>query len=339
MKTFLAIGKLLGGLLALLAFIGFFLPPEVHIEETIRVNADPARCFYMLQDLENWKNWSGIVPDSNNGIRVKEAADGSRNWLIWESEPGSLNRGFIRLQQSIPHAQIHLTFQAGNLGPAKSRFLLRPFDKGTEITWTFEVNPGLNPYAKLRALIWERHVHRIYSEGLIQFAKQVNTYETPPFKATYSWGEIPAGNRIFVQRYGVSSLQIASELQKVLGEIQLLAAENKWTILSPPWAIFENRQAGKQDFQAGFYIQEKIPGHLPLPFQSRSVSAKPALVCHFQGNSSLTFLMETDMLIRLQAEKKTPAGPLFEFYLTDPVAAKNPLDIKTDIFLPYQSAP
>lgn len=329
----------MAGLLAMLAFIGFFLPPEIHIEESIQVDADPARCYYMLQDLENWKNWSGIVPDSSNGIRLKEAPDGSRNWLTWESEPGSLNRGFIRLEQSIPHSQVHLLFQAGNLGPAKSRFLLRPYGKGTEITWTFEANPGLNPYAKLRALIWERHVHRIYMEGLKQFAQQVKSYETPPYRATYTWGEIPAGNQIFVQRYGVGSLEVGSELQKVLGEIQLFAAENKWTIVSPPWAVFENRNEGPQNFQAGFYIREKLPSQVPLPFQTRTVKVQPALICHFQGNPSLTFLMETDLIIRVKSEKRVPSGPLFEFYQSDPVSARNPLDIKTDIFLPYQPAP
>lgn len=136
MKILRGIGIGLGGLLALLIIVSFFLPNKTNTEAEITIQATPAKIFPMVSRLRSWPEWTAWGPEQIADIQYSfdGPEQGVGSVMHWESVEtnGTLTIQAIEPDQSMRYS---ITMEGGN-GAAEGSFTLTPQGGGqTRVVW------------------------------------------------------------------------------------------------------------------------------------------------------------------------------------------------------------
>ena len=136
MKILRVIGIGIGGLLALLIVISFFLPNKTSTEVETTVDAPPARIFPLVSRLKSWPEWTAWGPEQISDIQYtfegpEQGVGSIMHWTSAETN-GTLTIESVEPDRSMTYS---ITMENGG-GAAEGGFTLTPLDGGqTKIVW------------------------------------------------------------------------------------------------------------------------------------------------------------------------------------------------------------
>ena len=162
--------QILSGLILLvlaLVAIAFVLPDRAVVARSIVIEADPDRIFphvNSMQKTEAWSPW--LSRDPNTKLTYSGPDSGVGNKLEWASDHPQVGSGTQEITASTANASVETALDFGPMGTAKASFTLASAEGGTEVTWGFVTELGLNPMARWMGLMMDRWVGADYEAGL-----------------------------------------------------------------------------------------------------------------------------------------------------------------------------
>jgi hypothetical protein len=187
MKILKVLGLVLGSLVALFFLVTAFLSPRSHMERAIVVNATPATIFQVINNYQNfnqWSPWAAIDPNTKYFFEGPASGVGAK--MRWESTNDQVGNGAQWILESEENKRIKSQMQFSEMGGTyTSEILLTPVEGGTEIVWTYEgdvTGTGISSSMyKVMGLMMDSFLGPIYEQGL---ARLRNVVEAVPAQTT-----------------------------------------------------------------------------------------------------------------------------------------------------------
>lgn len=144
---------------------------------------------------------------------------------------------------------------------------------------------------------------------------------------------------LYIKDSAASSERISQKLATAYGvKLPDAMKKNKIKAAGPPMAWYRSSKA-PFFFEAGIPVDKK-PARLPKGIFVKNIGGEPALIAHFFGPYSSTFVGYEVLTEWLKDRKKTRSSLPYEVYVTDPMDKDgkmlDPYKVQTDIVFPYK---
>jgi uncharacterized protein YndB with AHSA1/START domain len=170
----IAIG--LGVIVVLLLIVGLLLPSKIHVERSITISAPQASVFAALNSLREfnkWSPWAKYDPTMTYSFSGPETGVGAR--MEWQSkEMGNGTQEIIAVEND---RRITVALDFGEMGQATAYYALQPLASGTQVTWGFDEDVGMNLLGRYFGPFMDGMIGKDYEEGL---ASLKTLLEIPP---------------------------------------------------------------------------------------------------------------------------------------------------------------
>ncbi len=150
-----------------LAGVSYLLPGKAEVSRSITIDAPPEAIFpYVnsMQETEKWSPWLSRDPETKLAYSGPETGVG--NTLNWSSEHPQVGSGSQEIVESVENQKVRTSLDFGPMGTASASFVLQPEGAGTEVTWGFTSDLGMNPMTRWMGLMMDRWVGSDYERGL-----------------------------------------------------------------------------------------------------------------------------------------------------------------------------
>ena len=155
------------GLVIVLAAAAFALPREVSVARSVSIAAPPAKVFaYVnsLQKLNEWSHWAAMDPAMK--VTHEGPTEGVGAKMSWTSDNAQVGTGVQEITESVPDERVVSRLEMGGMAPAGAYFDLEPEGEGTLVTWTIEMDMGMNPIGRWMGLMMDGMVGKDFDAGL-----------------------------------------------------------------------------------------------------------------------------------------------------------------------------
>ena len=156
-------------LLIILALVGvsYLLPGKAEVSRSITIDAPAAKIFpYVnsMQETEKWSPWLSRDPETKLSYSGPDAGVG--NTLNWSSDNPQVGTGSQEIIESTPDQSVRTALDFGPMGTATATFALQSEGAGTQVTWGFVSELGMNPMSRWMGLMMDDWVGGDYERGL-----------------------------------------------------------------------------------------------------------------------------------------------------------------------------
>ncbi len=319
-------------IIVLFFVVSIFLPSDMYVERSIKVDASPKTAFTQVNTIKNWEKWSPWTDiDPNMKITYNGPLSGQGAEYSWVSEEGKVGNGTLTLIESKPYEKIHTKLIFGGKDMGKGTWKFEQVDDSTTITWMMEGELGF--FMRWAKGVMENSVGAMFDDGL-QNLKQV-TEKLPKSGISIVIKDM---QHILCIRDSSSldSKEISEKLSSAYDEISTFMRKNQIMLAGPPLAI--NNQFDKNVkwvFEAAFPLNsDEIPtpnGRLRL---DKLPGGKLVKAIH-KGAYEESHNTYEEIMKYIKDNKLQIAGNSYEVYLNDP-SKVHVEDLETHIFFPVK---
>lgn len=154
------------GLVVLLVVGAYLLPRVVHVERTVVINASAEEIFPLVNDYARFNDWSPWAHRDPDAIyEFSDVTSGVGAEMRWSGN-AQVGTGRQEITLSEPYSRIETWLDFGAQGTAEAFFTFEPVDGGTEVTWGFDSDMGMNPIGRYMGLMMDTWVGGDYETGL-----------------------------------------------------------------------------------------------------------------------------------------------------------------------------
>lgn len=144
---------------------------------------------------------------------------------------------------------------------------------------------------------------------------------------------------LFIKDTAATSQRISEKLALIYEDkLPAFAAKNNLKIIGPPVAWYKSNKPPFV-FEAGMPVDKK-PAKLQKGILVKNIGGDSAVIAHFYGPYSSTFMAYEALTDWLKENKKKTSGLPYEIYVTDPVDKNgkllDPYRVQTDIIFPHK---
>jgi effector-binding domain-containing protein len=162
-----------GVLLIVATVAAFMLPRHVRVERTATIAAPRATVFTVLngfRQFNKWSPWFELDPEAKYTYEGPGAGVGAK--LSWVGNPKTLGSGSQIITASDPYGKVAANVDFGQGGrPARQVYALDADGTGTKVTWSIDVDLGMNPAARFFGLGFEGMIGKDFDKGLALLKK------------------------------------------------------------------------------------------------------------------------------------------------------------------------
>jgi effector-binding domain-containing protein/uncharacterized protein YndB with AHSA1/START domain len=154
-------------ILVILLIVAFVLPRNVRVERTVVIDAPAATVFTLVngyKSFNQWSPWYDRDPGAEYAFEGPEFGVGAR--MSWSGDPKAVGSGSQEVVESRPFGSVVTRLDFGDEGSGTARFTILPAEDGTQVTWGFETDLGMNPASRYFGLLLPRFIAADYDEGL-----------------------------------------------------------------------------------------------------------------------------------------------------------------------------
>ena len=157
------------GLLLIVAIAAaYMLPRNVHVERSATIAAPRATVFTLLnsyKQFNRWSPWFELDPEARYTYEGPGAGVGAK--LSWVGNEQTLGSGSQVITASEPYEKVAADVDFGQGGgPAKQVYTLTAEGAGTKVSWSMDVDLGMNPIGRYFGLGFEGMIGKDFDRGL-----------------------------------------------------------------------------------------------------------------------------------------------------------------------------
>ena len=319
----------------------YMLPRNVRVERSATIAAPRATLFTLLnsyKQFNRWSPWFELDPEAKYTYEGPGAGVGAK--LSWVGDPNKLGSGSQTITASEPYEKVagDVDFGQGG-GPAKQLYTLTAEGSGTKVSWSMDVDLGMNPIARYLGLGFDGMIGRDFDKGLGLLKKFA---EGLP-KADFAGLEIEAASvePATVAYVSTSSAKtdaaVAAAIAKAYGEVGAFLKAQKLNQAGAPITI----DTGSSD--AGYVFDAAIPVDgapaKPVPPDSRvqlkqTYSGK-VLKVSLRGSYSQIPATYDKIAAYIAAHGIETNGNPWDEFANDPATVKES-EVLTNIYFPIK---
>ena len=182
MKILKWIGIVVVSLAILFVGVAFLLPSQAHCERSLVIDAPPEVIYPLLNDLEQWQEWTPWNADRDPSLKLEYSDDpvGKDAWYSWKGD--ELGNGKLQISSTDPASGVEYDL-AFNDGAQLSTGGLKmvPAEGGTKVTWSFVGEMGNNPIGRYFGLMMDGMLGPDFEKGLgsLKEVAESRAKETP----------------------------------------------------------------------------------------------------------------------------------------------------------------
>jgi effector-binding domain-containing protein len=240
-----------------LAGLGFLLPKTRHIERSITIDSPPCVVFARVNGFASFDDWSpffAMMPDARYASTGPEFGVGSA--MTWTRTGAEPETGSQTIVASTPYERVDVALDLGSQGDAQSAYLLEASDSGTRLTWTFEVDYGLNIIRRYQGLLLDGQIGPLYLQGLANLKRICEALPKVDWSdIEIGITEVPSTTIAYVSGSSAgTSEEIASALAEAYGRVVGFVTSNGLQLTGQPLAITNYRDERGWSFDAGLPV-------------------------------------------------------------------------------------
>ncbi len=340
MKTIKRLFFALIAVLVILVVIGFLLPRQRHVERSVFIDAPPSVVFSQVNGLRHfndWSPWVAVMPDAEYTFEGPDFGVGSKmSWSATEPRPEA---GSQTIVASTPYERVDIEIDFGGKGTAQAAYLLQAENGGTNLSWSFDTDFGINLLGRYWGLLLDRQLGPLYAQGLTNLKRIAE--ELP--KVDWSGLEIgitqvPSKTiAYFTGSSGRDADEISTALGAAYGRVAMFITANQLQIDGQPIAIANFWDDRGYGFDAGIPVSgtpargagPESPVRMGETYGGRVVRA--VHVGPYVG------LVETYRIVEafMTAHKLEPNGRSWNVFVSDPGDTSEE-DLITEIYQPVK---
>jgi effector-binding domain-containing protein/uncharacterized protein YndB with AHSA1/START domain len=330
------------GVLLIVAIVAaFLLPRHVRVERTDTIAAPRATVFTVLnsfRQFNKWSPWFDLDPEAKYTYDGPGAGVGAK--LSWVGNPKTLGSGSQIITASDPYGKVAANVDFGQGGrPALQVFALEADGGGTKVTWSIDVDLGMNPVSRYFGLGFDGMIGKDFDKGLALLKKfaeglpradfaglQVETVPVDPKTVAFLPAESPRND---------SALAVA--IAKAYRELGVFMALHKVKQAGAPLMIDAGTDASRYVFEAAAPL-DRTPGE-PVPADSRVQARQSyggkALKVALRGPYSQIPATREKIAAFIAAHGIERNGNSWNEFANDPTTVKES-DVLTNIYFPIK---
>jgi len=332
---------LVGALLVVAIGAAYLLPRHVRVERTTVIAAPRATVFTVLNSFKHfnkWSPWFELDPEAKYTYEGPGAGVGAK--LLWAGNPKTLGSGSQVITASKPYERIEADVDFGQGGsPAKQVYALAADGAGTKLSWSIDVDLGMNPIARYFGLGFDGMIGRDFDKGLAllkTFAEglpkgdfaglAIETASVQPATVAY----VPTSS-------SRDDAAVAAAIAKAYGEVGAFLKTSGLKMAGAPITIDAGQSASGYLFDAAVPV-DGVPAK-PIPPDSRvqmkqTYGGKVLKVALRGPYSQITATYEKIVAYIAAHGIETNGNPWDEF-ANDPTTVKES-EILTNIYFPIK---
>jgi effector-binding domain-containing protein len=175
------------------------------------------------------------------------------SWSATEPRPES---GSQTIVASTPYERVDVEMDFGGRGSAQVAYLMRPEEGGTNLTWSFDTDFGINLLGRYWGLLLDRQIGPLYAQGLTNL-KRI-TEELPKV----DWSNLEIGITevpsktlaYFTGSSGREADEIGAALEAAYGRVAMFITGNGLQIDGQPIAVANYWDERGYGFDAGIPV-------------------------------------------------------------------------------------
>ncbi len=310
------------------------LPKEVHIERKIMVNAPRDQVFdYVIHfgKFIEWSPWQEIDPDVKYEIN-DDGAEGARYHWMGNDEVGE-GEMVITHVSGMDSIAVALEFIKPFKSSAKTYYLLKDVDNGTEVTWGFKARYGVPMNLLLALSGMNKALKADFDKGLNKLKEVVESAE----QEGYEVKEIELNEQNFlVKKATLKFNEIQDFYSQVFGK--LASTLPPAAFAGPPSGLFWNwdEPNGMTEMAAGFPIDPSAIKSLPEAYEIIKIEPGKALMVEFYGAYDAVGPAHEAIEKYMNANHLEMRGPAIESYMNDPGSEPDTSKWQTNIIYPVK---
>jgi effector-binding domain-containing protein len=330
-----------GVLLVIAIAAAFMLPRHVRVERSATIAASRSTVFTILdsfRQFNRWSPWLELDPEATYTFEGPAAGAGAK--LTWAGNPQTLGSGYQVITASTPYDRIEADVDFGQGGtPAKQVYALAADGSGTKVTWSMEVDLGMNPISRYFGLGFDGMIGKDFEKGLAKlrtFAEglpkgdfaglAVETVTVQPATVAY----VPASS-------AKSDTAIAAAIAGAYGEVGAFMKANRLSQAGAPITIDSGESASGYLFDAAIPVGS-VPAR-PVPPDSRvqmkQTYGGKALKVALRGPYSQIPPTYEKIVAYIAAHGIATNGRPWDEFVNDPATVKES-EILTNIYFPIK---
>ena len=330
-----------GVLLIVAIAAAYMLPRSVHVERSATIAAPRATVFTLLnsyKQFNRWSPWFELDPGAKYTYEGPGAGVGAK--VSWAGNPQKLGSGSQVITASEPYEKVTADVDFGQgTSPARQVYTLSPEGAGTKVSWSIDVDLGMNPITRYFGLGFDGMIGRDFDKGLVLLTKFA---EGLP-KADFAGLEIEAASvqPVTVAYVSTSSAKtdaaIAAAIGAAYGQVGVFMKAHKLKQAGAPITI----DSGASD--TGYLFDAAIPVDgtpaKPVPPDSR-VQVKQTyggkvLKVALRGSYSQIPATYDKIVAYIAAHGIETNGNPWDEFANDPTTVKES-EVLTNIYFPIK---
>ncbi len=335
MKNFYKIIAGIGIFALVLVAVAYMLPGTASTQRSIIIKVPREAVFNEINELKYWGDWSPWHKiDTTMDIVYSTPSSGKYAYYAWDSKNSNLGKGKLTLvNSSIDSIGTELYFMGEN-NPAYGSFYLKEVAEGTEVTWTFFSELGMNPMHRWMGLIMDKLIGNDYEKGLNSL-KEVLETNISQVTTKIEVIETKIAYTPFLSiRLKCSETDIPKNIGECFEKISACIDHCGIKQVASPFVIYHGH--GK------IYDMEcAIPTNKPATeimdgIKAGELKASKVLKASFYGDYALTSQAHEAIDAYAKVNNKTITGAPWEVYITDPMEEKDTTKWLSEIYYPVQ---
>ena len=257
MKALKIIFFVLVALVLVFVVIGFVLPRQRHVERSVFIDAPASVVFAQVNGFRHFNDWSpfvALMPGAEYGFEGPDFGVGSK--MSWSETDPRPETGSQTIVASTPYERVDVELDLGPEGTAQAVYLLSPENGGTNLTWAFDTDFGINILNRYWGLLLDRQLGPLYAQGLAnlkRIAEELPKVDWSGLEIGIT--EVPSTTiAYFTGSSGRDAADIGAALGAAYGRVAMFISANGLQIDGQPIAISNYWDERGYGFDAGIPV-------------------------------------------------------------------------------------
>lgn len=323
-------------LLLLISAIGLiFFPAQIHVERSVVINKDVSTVYEQISNLKNFQSWSPWYDmDTTASYTYSGPESGAGQALHWDSKEKNVGKGSLTIAEVVEDSMVNMDLaMAGGGEGAKAIYTLTPEGDATKMTWSMDMNAGMNPLMRIMGKFMDGMVGPDFEKGLNKLKARVETMPSLSSSITVEEVEVDDTEYLFV--HGKANINNISQfLGASYGKIGAALGKQKLQMAGAPFAIYYSNSQTEWEMDAAIPVSG--PGKDDGEIKAGKLKAGKAVMARFFGSYEQTGMAHQAANEFIKKNNKQVIGAPWEVYVTDPMVEKDTAKWETDIFYPVQ---